>query len=215
MIGIYKITSPTNRIYIGQSWNIKERVRSYEKINCKDQTNLYNSLNKYGWEAHKFEVVHELPADVTQKVMNAYEIFYWQQHKDCKFKMLNIREPGSNGKLSKETKIKIGKKSKGNTYVLGKRWKLTEEQKNNKKGEKNPMYGKNHSEKTKKIFSSQRQDKLNSQYGKPSICRKKIKNIENNQIYESITEAALHFNITRKTIRDWIKKEYKLKYINK
>ena len=29
MIGIYKITSPTNRVYIGQSVNIKKRFRSY------------------------------------------------------------------------------------------------------------------------------------------------------------------------------------------
>ena len=35
MIGIYKITSPTKRIYIGQSINIEKRFKSYEKLNCK------------------------------------------------------------------------------------------------------------------------------------------------------------------------------------
>ena len=29
--GIYKITSPTGRIYIGQSKNIKQRFRDYNK----------------------------------------------------------------------------------------------------------------------------------------------------------------------------------------
>ena len=50
MIGIYKITSPTNKIYIGQSTNIENRWNDYYKmIRCKRQTRLYNSLKKYGF----------------------------------------------------------------------------------------------------------------------------------------------------------------------
>ena len=29
MIGIYKITSPTNKIYIGQSINVENRIKTY------------------------------------------------------------------------------------------------------------------------------------------------------------------------------------------
>ena len=48
MIGIYKITSPTKKIYIGQSINIEYRIESYKKlIRCKKQIKLYNSLKKY------------------------------------------------------------------------------------------------------------------------------------------------------------------------
>ena len=59
MIGIYKITSPTKRIYIGQSIDIKRRFYNYKKIKCQGQPLLYSSLKKYGVETHKFEILCE------------------------------------------------------------------------------------------------------------------------------------------------------------
>lgn len=44
MTGIYKIISPTNKIYIGQAIDIIFRINQYEKLNCKNQRKLYNSL---------------------------------------------------------------------------------------------------------------------------------------------------------------------------
>ena len=35
--GIYKITSPSGKIYIGQSINIKSRWKYYEKLRCNKQ----------------------------------------------------------------------------------------------------------------------------------------------------------------------------------
>jgi len=35
MIGIYKITSPSNKVYIGQSINIEKRFKSYKRYDCK------------------------------------------------------------------------------------------------------------------------------------------------------------------------------------
>ena len=52
MIGIYKITSPSDRIYIGQSIDINKRFRKYYNLKCKQQPKLYNSLCKYGVDAH-------------------------------------------------------------------------------------------------------------------------------------------------------------------
>jgi len=113
MVGIYKITSPINKVYIGQSWTIESRIRSYEKITCEGQRKLFYSLKKYGWESHKFEIVHELPIDISQDILNEYETYYWQQHKDCGYDMLNVREPGSKGKHSLETKQKMRESSLG------------------------------------------------------------------------------------------------------
>lgn len=59
MIGIYKITSPTNRVYIGQSINIKDRLRFYKNLKCKGQPKIYRSLVKYGPKNHKFEIIEE------------------------------------------------------------------------------------------------------------------------------------------------------------
>lgn len=47
LLGIYKITNPNNKIYIGQSINIKNRFYHYSLYHCKTQTKLYNSFIKY------------------------------------------------------------------------------------------------------------------------------------------------------------------------
>ena len=57
LTGIYKITSPTERVYIGQSVDIEDRWSDYRCLDCKSQTALYNSLLKHGVENHKFEIV--------------------------------------------------------------------------------------------------------------------------------------------------------------
>ena len=77
MIGIYKITSPTNKIYIGQSINIHQRWKSYHSLNCKQQKILYVSLKKYGVDKHKFEIqeqcIRESLNDNELKWYNHYE----------------------------------------------------------------------------------------------------------------------------------------------
>ena len=71
MIGIYKITSPSGRIYIGQSKDLNRRERDYQKYikDSNSQVKLLASINKYNWENHIFEIIEE-----------------------CEFEQLNIRE---------------------------------------------------------------------------------------------------------------------------
>jgi group I intron endonuclease len=57
MIGIYKITSPTKRVYIGQSKNIKRRFKEYKYKLAKGQPRLNNSFLKHGIEKHNFEII--------------------------------------------------------------------------------------------------------------------------------------------------------------
>ena len=59
MIGIYKITSPSGKVYIGQSRNIENRFLQYKNKHCRFQFRLYNSFNKYGVENHVFEIIEE------------------------------------------------------------------------------------------------------------------------------------------------------------
>lgn len=144
MVGIYKITSPSAKVYIGQSWKMKERHKSYRNSGAKKQLALQNSFLKYGSKNHLYECIAELPSDVDQKVLDTYEILYWQLYKDCGVKMLNIKEPGKGGRLSEEMKRKksvamLGRKlhteeskkkisiaNTGNKYSLG--TKRTQEQ---------------------------------------------------------------------------------------
>ena len=51
MIGVYKIISPTNKIYIGQSINIEQRWKQYNK--------LYYSLKKHNPKNHIFKIIEE------------------------------------------------------------------------------------------------------------------------------------------------------------
>lgn len=98
-IGIYKITSPSNKIYIGQSLNIEKRLKSYQKLKCKGQIKLYNSLLKYGYYNHKVEILEICSVDE----LNDLEIHYIKLYNSCK-EGLNI-SPGGYLK-SKETILK-------------------------------------------------------------------------------------------------------------
>ena len=109
MVGIYKITNPKGKIYIGQSWDIKKRKSNYSHANSKYRTKIFNSIRKYGWNAHRFEIVCELPSDITQEVLDRYETVYWQFYLDCRSDMLNIRDPGSKGRMNQTSINKIKK----------------------------------------------------------------------------------------------------------
>lgn len=128
---IYKITSPSNKVYVGQSWDWIKRKSVYKRKACNNQIKLYNSLLKYGYENHKVEIICELPEDITQCVLNSYEELYLQQYIDCDVPVLNIRKAGSNGKLSKETVEKMSKSLKGRVIKPESIKKMVETRKKN------------------------------------------------------------------------------------
>lgn len=52
--GIYKITSPTGRVYIGEAKNLKNRCSYYINTNrVKNQRAIYNSLEIRGFFINK------------------------------------------------------------------------------------------------------------------------------------------------------------------
>jgi len=57
IVCVYKITSPSGKIYIGSSINYKKRLTQYKGTGAKTQTILYNSFLKYGFDNHIFEIV--------------------------------------------------------------------------------------------------------------------------------------------------------------
>lgn len=114
--GIYKITSPHNKIYIGQSWNIKDRWRRYKYSSTKRQHKLYNSFQKHGIENHIFEIIHLLDENITQIQLDYHEVFFWKLYITMGYEMLNIREPSSRGKLSDETKKKMSENMSGEKH---------------------------------------------------------------------------------------------------
>lgn len=127
IIGIYKITSPSGKVYIGQSINIFKRFKQYIRFDCKKQIQLYNSLKKYGWENHISEIIETCFIEH----LDEREVFHKQQFIN-KFEWSNALFcqliDGRGGCRSEETKQKISKSQKGNKYSLG--IKQTDEHKN-------------------------------------------------------------------------------------
>ena len=76
MIGIYKITSPSGKVYIGQSINVEQRKSYYSSLNCGKQTRLFRSLSKYGFSGHIFEVVEECDVDQLNIRERHWQDFY-------------------------------------------------------------------------------------------------------------------------------------------
>ena len=112
--GIYKITSPSGKVYIGQSVDIKRRFTSYKTLNkSKRQVKLYNSFVKYGVDKHIFEIIEECLIDF----LNEKER-YWQEHYNVleSSKGLNLCLTSTKDKKhlhSDETKNKISESNKG------------------------------------------------------------------------------------------------------
>lgn len=105
--GIYTITSPSGKMYIGQTINLYSREKSYRLVRCKSQTKLYYSIKKHGWEAHQFQAIMPLKDNLPQSIMTYWEQFFIDFYRNNGIELLNIREAGTRGRLSEETKKKM------------------------------------------------------------------------------------------------------------
>lgn len=107
--GIYRITSPSGKIYIGQSNNIFLRWRSYYNPRGNKQPKLFSSIRKYGWAAHSKEI---FPCE--ESALNEQEKHYINLFQTFNtIHGMNLRAGGdSGGGLSDETKEKIRNKRK-------------------------------------------------------------------------------------------------------
>jgi group I intron endonuclease len=127
---IYKITNPKGKVYIGCTINFKRRLSEYRRLSMAGQIKLYNSLVKYGYNNHKFEIIEECD----ESILHEREI-YWIKYFNCIEEGLNIRLGNRTGALMDSTKQKISKALKGrkNTWIKqgggATGYKYTEEQK--------------------------------------------------------------------------------------
>jgi group I intron endonuclease len=64
MQGIYKITNPKGKTYIGLSTDIETRWESYRYYTgMSKNSSIKSSLKKYGYDAHTFEILEEVKGD--------------------------------------------------------------------------------------------------------------------------------------------------------
>jgi group I intron endonuclease len=147
---IYILTSPSGKSYIGQTSRPIQKRFEEHKLESSGCVAISNAVKKYGWD-NLVKDWYECPDGELNK------------HEELMIEVLgtlspggyNLKEGGANGKPSAETKQKMSEAQKGDKgYWYG------------KNGEKHHMYGKAHTEETKKkIGEAQRVDK-HHMYGK-------------------------------------------------
>jgi len=107
MIGIYRITSPSKKVYIGQSIDIEKRFKHYKRLyNCIRQRALYNSFIKYGVQNHLFEVIEECDINMLNERERYWQDFYEvlsEKGLNCKLTKTNDKS----GRVSEEVRIKL------------------------------------------------------------------------------------------------------------
>jgi group I intron endonuclease len=178
VFGIYKITSPDNKIYIGKSNKIGRRFKEYKFGNVKYQTKLKNSFLEYGIRNHEFEII-EL---CSEEIADDRERFYIKMFDTFRTEHgLNLTSGGGKGNrnfFTEEHKKKISEAQKGRVLSEKSREAMslsrigkvrTEESKRKASAtlKANPPFlGRHHTLENKQIMSDAKKGANNFNYGK-------------------------------------------------
>lgn len=207
MIGIYKITSPSGKVYIGQSVNIEKRFKQYQFLyKIKNQTKLYNSFKKYGIDAHLVEIIIECEEAELNDLERYYQDLYNVINTGLNCTLTNSSD--RSGKHSKETSEKIRKSLKGRKVnpesvrkmresLTGR--KLTDEQKKSISEGRKGM----------KIPESTRLRMSESKKGGKNPMARKVINIETGVVFDTMVEAAESVGVTKNALYHHLKNKVK------
>jgi group I intron endonuclease len=183
MVGIYKITNPEGKSYIGLSREIEVRWNSYKNMQFQSNTLLKESFKKYGYSNHIFEIIEEIELFEDTYGKNTALLRkrerYWILKFDTFYNGLNQNGGGSGcGSHTTESKQKISESLKGKLKPVDfgekrKKWQHNEEWRekiskslkgkskgkgiSKNKGRVSPnkgMIGKTRTEETKKLIGS-------------------------------------------------------------
>lgn len=80
---IYKITSPSGRVYIGKTVDFNDRMSSYRCRLAYNQPLLNKSLKKYGFDNHSIEIIQE--GEFEDNELNDLEILKIKEHNSYHF----------------------------------------------------------------------------------------------------------------------------------
>lgn len=211
---VYKLTSPSNKVYIGiTSRSVKQRWNN--GIGYKKCPAMNNAIKKYGWENFKKEILIE---NTTESEAKALETMLIKLYRSNESKFGYNRTEGGDGTKgyypSEETRRKMGEVHKGNKYNLGR--KHTEEWKReNSKRCKGANNG--HSKKvicleTLKVYDTMTQASEETGASKITDCCK--------HSYKHKSSAGLHWeyydkNLTDQDYRDILERLKKEEFENK
>ena len=188
---VYKYTSPSKKIYIGQTYRTLDQRAGKNGINYKQCPKFYNAILKYGFENFKREILKD---NLNLKQANYYQQYYIKVFKSNQPDYgYNLTSGGDNPiindqtrqkhrlaklgtHLSEETKEKISKSNTGKIFTEQHKKHLSEA----KVGQESGIKNKKHTQQTKR--------KIGEKNGIPVLC------VETGIIYESAAEAGRLLN---------------------
>jgi group I intron endonuclease len=206
------LTSPSGKAYIGQTFRpIQTRLEEHETGKSSGCVAIYNAIQYHGWNNFEKDW-YECPDEDLNK------------HEELMVEVLgtlapggyNLREGGgSNGKMSEETKKRIGTARLGKTHTEKSKRKISESQfgktltcetkqkmSEARRGEKSHMFGITKSEETKRKLSEAMRGEKNHMYGKTHTDESKQKiseatKGENNPMAKRVYQYAMDDNFVR------------------
>lgn len=230
-IGIYKITSPSDRVYIGQSRDIEKRFKQYYRNGCKNQIRLTRSFDKYDIKNHTFEIIEYCEfneMNVRERhYQDLYDVIDMYKGMNC-FLTKTDELPRI---VSEETKIKISESHKGKIVSQETRDKMSKAHKGKihspealskqkRVGEAHFCYGKKMSDEQKLKISISNKGRIKSPEECASITERLkgnkfnlnralsnnrfILNLETGIYYENVISAANAHNYKLKTLYNWL-----------
>lgn len=177
---IYKLTNKVNgKVYIGKTERtIKERMDEHIRHNY---IVVDKAIRKYGIDSFVVEVV-DSASSIEELDKKEQE---WIEKCDC------LLPKGYNQTFG-------GSTSKGFHHRDESKQKMSISKSEAYKGEGNPFYGKKHSEESKAKMSRSRKGRVLSEEWKEKIGkaqRKKVINLDTDEVFDSVKSAAEHYNL--------------------
>lgn len=133
---IYKITNQNGRQYVGKTYDLRKRINAH-KCASKKHTGiiLLNSIKKYGWDAHKLDIIEE----VADELMDEREMFWISELKTYCYDYPGQMNMTKGGEGQRSTWMHdVERRRKASEFF---------------KGAGNGFYGKKHTEESRKIIS--------------------------------------------------------------
>lgn len=198
---IYKLISPNNKVYVGQTLNHYKRKSDYKYNKFDQQIKLWNNCKFYNWNpSDSFEVIEECLCGFNKEYLNEREK-YWIKYYDSFKNGLNCNE-GGNGNV-------------GHTHSLETRKKISDAKKGFKHSEEakckigKSSLGRSKTKEVREKMSKTKRERMNNEIknkiriglkgNKNGIGNKgdakKIVCLTNGIIYESINSAARTLNL--------------------
>jgi len=147
---IYKITSPSNKVYIGRTDDMGERMATHKYLASRGENRpLYNAIRKYGWDNMKIEVIDQTFTLEDIITLEYKHIVENNSVKEGYNATLETKMGGDNITILRNT-------DKYANFVK----KLSERS----KGENNSMYGKKHSDEAKELQKLKAKGRFSKQW---------------------------------------------------